>query len=155
MASATASRVRLRPVRDDDVEVFFDHQRDERAQAMAGVPARERAAFDAHWARIRADATVITRTITLEARPAGNVVSWIEGGRREIGYWISPQLWGRGIATRAVTLFVHEVAERPLAARVLADNAGSIRVLEKVGFALVPPTPPAHDQVRELRYELR
>jgi RimJ/RimL family protein N-acetyltransferase len=54
-----------------------------------------------------------------------------------------------------VTLFLIEVEERPLSAHVLADNLGSISVLEKVGFELVSQTRSADDGVVELRYELR
>ena len=41
------------------------------------------------------------------------------------------------MATRALAAFVGGLAARPLLARAAADNAASIRVLEKCGFVLV------------------
>ena len=38
------------------------------------------------------------------------------------------------MATQALTLFLGEVADRPLYAQVAAHNVGSVRVLEKCGF---------------------
>ena len=44
VAKATG-RVRLRDVTEDDLPIFFDHQRDPVANRMAAFPARERDAF--------------------------------------------------------------------------------------------------------------
>ena len=35
---------------------------------------------------------------------AGNTGSWEQDGRREIGYWIGMEHWGKGVATKAVSL---------------------------------------------------
>jgi RimJ/RimL family protein N-acetyltransferase len=43
-------------------------------------------------------------------------------------------LWGRGIASAALQSFLSLTTERPLFARAAADNAASLRVLEKAGF---------------------
>jgi RimJ/RimL family protein N-acetyltransferase len=53
-----------------------------------------------------------------------------------VGYWIGQDFWGRGIATRALRLFLEEVTIRPLYGRAAKDNRASIRVLEKCGFRL-------------------
>jgi RimJ/RimL family protein N-acetyltransferase len=53
-----------------------------------------------------------------------------------VGYWIAAEHWGRGIATRALSLLLELVATRPLHARVARDNVASIRVLERNGFSL-------------------
>jgi RimJ/RimL family protein N-acetyltransferase len=66
----------------------------------------------------------------------GNVVSWRDGSERLVGYWIGRDHWGKGIATAALTSFLRVVEERPLHARVAKHNVGSIRVLEKCGFAM-------------------
>jgi RimJ/RimL family protein N-acetyltransferase len=55
----------------------------------------------------------------------------------EITTWVDPEHWGEGIATRAMLLFLDALRERPVRARVAADNAGSIAVLEKLGFRRV------------------
>ncbi len=51
------------------------------------------------------------------------------------GYWIGREYWGKGIASAALADFLDVVEDRPLHARVAKHNAGSIRVLEKCGFA--------------------
>ena len=91
----------------------------------------------AHWARIRTDTTVDLWTIVVGGRVAGNIVSWDQDGKREVGYWIGRPYWGRCIASSALTLFLDVVAVRPLYAYVAVHNAGSIRVLEKCGFRRV------------------
>ncbi|MDQ3914400.1 MAG: GNAT family N-acetyltransferase [Actinomycetota bacterium] len=126
--------VTLREVTPEDVAVFYEHQRDDESSRMAAFPARDRAAHAAHWRKILADETVVTRTVLLGSRVAGNVVSWDDGTHRLVGYWIDRRYWGRGIATAALAHLLELVPERPLHAHVAAHNAGSIRVLEKCGF---------------------
>jgi RimJ/RimL family protein N-acetyltransferase len=101
---------------------------------MAAFEARDRNAFMAHWAGILNDGSVTTRTAIVEGKVAGNVVSWDQDGRREVGYWIGREFWGRGIATSALSAFLGEVATRPLYAYVATHNVASIRVLQKCGF---------------------
>ncbi|NQV07764.1 GNAT family N-acetyltransferase, partial [bacterium] len=52
-------------------------------------------------------------------------------------YWIDRAHWGKGFATAALSAFLAEAPERPMMARAAADNAASVRVLEKCGFAVV------------------
>jgi RimJ/RimL family protein N-acetyltransferase len=125
----------LRDVAEDDLPVFFEHQLDPTATAMAAFPSRDREAFMAHWERIFRDRSVIIRTIVVHGEIAGNVVSWRDGGERLVGYWIGRAHWGKGIATAALADFLQMVDVRPLHARVAKHNVGSIRVLEKCGFA--------------------
>jgi RimJ/RimL family protein N-acetyltransferase len=102
---------------------------------MAAFPVRDRDAFEAHWARVRADETCVARTVLVDGEVAGNVGSFNRDDAREIGYWIGRAYWGRGVATAAVRRFVDEVEPcRPLHAGVALGNAASMRVLEKVGF---------------------
>jgi RimJ/RimL family protein N-acetyltransferase len=126
--------VALRPTRPDDLDVMFDHQADPEAAEMAAFPSRERDAFMAHWARIMADDTVVSRTIDVDGAVAGNIVSWIQDDARMVGYWIGRDYWGRGVASAALALFLEQVATRPLWAHVARHNVGSRRVLEKSGF---------------------
>jgi RimJ/RimL family protein N-acetyltransferase len=127
-------RVTLREVEPDDLPVLFEHQRDPVANELAGVPARDREAFMAHWARIMADETSLIRAIDADGRLAGNVLSFEREGRREVGYWIERELWGAGIASAALAAFLALETQRPLYGAVLERNAGSLRVLEKCGF---------------------
>ena len=76
----------------------------------------------------------VARTIEVEGRVAGNIVSWEHDGERDVGYWIGREHWGKGVATAALTAFLVELDTRPLHAHVAAHNIGSIRVLEKCGF---------------------
>jgi RimJ/RimL family protein N-acetyltransferase len=154
MEGSPLPELALRAVRDDDISAFFGHQRDERAVAMAGFPAQNREQHRAHWDRIRGDESVVTRTITEGGLVASNIVSWLEDGCREIGYWVDPQHWGRGIASRALLLFLEELGERPLTAHVAAHNVASIRVLERAGFRRVGQPRLADDGTVESVYEL-
>jgi RimJ/RimL family protein N-acetyltransferase len=62
----------------------------------------------------------------------------VERFSAEVGYWLSESCWNRGIVTEALTLFTtyafDEVGLLRLFALPFADNAGSIRVLEKAGY---------------------
>jgi RimJ/RimL family protein N-acetyltransferase len=131
-----AGVVRLRGVTEDDLPVFFEHQRDPEASRMAAFPPRDRDAFMAHWTTILRDASVVARTVLLDGQVAGNVVAFDFERRREIGYWIGRPFWGRGVATRALRAFLEDVNERPLYAGVAEGNVASIRVLEKCGFTI-------------------
>ena len=133
-ARDAAHEVRLRPVEDQDLGVFFDHQADPEAIEMAAFPARDKDQFAAHWAKVRADDTVVLRTIVADGTVAGNIGSWEQDGQRLLGYWIGREHWGRGVATQALAQFVRQVTARPLHAHVAVHNAGSIRVLEKCAF---------------------
>lgn len=62
---------------------------------MAAFEARDRDAFTAHWTEILADEGVITKTVVVNGHVAGNVVSWEQSGRREIGYWFGREFWGK------------------------------------------------------------
>src|SRR5688500_7389204 len=132
-----SGEVRLRPVEPGDLDVFYQHQLDADATRMAAFAARDREAFDAHWAtNIFGNPAAITRTILVDDRVAGNIGSWRQDGDRLVGYWIGKEHWGKSVATRALAEFLRIVTERPLHAHVAAHNAGSIRVLERCGFSL-------------------
>ena len=132
--------VELREVRPEDLPILFEHQRDPEANSMAAFPARDREAFDAHWAKILADPTCITRAILLDGLVVGNIGSWEQEGDRPVGYWIGRAYWGRGIASQALRAFLQIVTARPLVAHVAKHNVASRRVLEKSGFVLVEET---------------
>ena len=124
----------LRDVIESDLPVFYEHQRDPEAVAMADFPPRDRETFDAHWERILADETLTQKAIVFEGQVAGNVGSWEQDRRRLVGYWLGKEFWGKGLATKALAELVQELGTRPLYAYVAKTNIGSIRVLEKCGF---------------------
>jgi RimJ/RimL family protein N-acetyltransferase len=129
--------VQLRDVIESDLPIFFEHQLDSDATEMAAFPSRDRDAFMAHWAKVMANDSVILKTILFDGQVAGNIVSFEMSGKREVGYWIGKEYWGKGIATRALAAFLDQVKTRPLYAHVAKHNIGSRRVLEKCGFTIV------------------
>lgn len=132
--------IRLRQVQDADLEAFFAHQQDPLAIWMAAFTPEDpadRVAFDKHWTMIRSSPAVVVRTIVTDGRVAGYVTSFPEDERTEVSYWIDRAVWGRHIATRALTAFLPLVLDRPLHARAAKDNAGSLAVLRHCGFTII------------------
>ena len=148
--------VRLRDASQDDLPIFFEHQRDPVANEMAAFPARDLDAFMRHWTTaILGNETGIARTVLVNGRVAGNVVCFERDGSREVGYWIGREFWGKGVATRALAAFLAEVRERPLFAGVARHNVASLRVLEKCGFVVVDqPLDPPEDGIEEVLLRL-
>lgn len=129
--------IRLRPLRDADLDDLFRWENDPDAIHMAAFTRQDptsRAAFDAHYRRIRSDPTVTVRAIEEGERFAGTIGSFTVEDQREITCWIDPGRWGQGIASEAVRLFVKDEAHRPLYARAAGHNRGSNKVLERNGF---------------------
>ena len=151
-----ASGIHLRPVTESDLPILFEHQREPEANEMAAFPARDRDAFMAHWTKILGDETAVAMTVVVDSCVAGNVGCWTQDDQRLVGYWIGKEHWGKGVATRMLSMFLRLVADRPLHAHVAKHNVASIRVLEKCGFALCAkatgaPGEPA-DGIEELVY---
>ncbi|HXH14674.1 MAG TPA: GNAT family N-acetyltransferase [Sphingomonas sp.] len=78
---------------------------------------------------------------TMEAgapRLVGGIDIHAAGDAREIGYWLTPEAWGRGYATEAgqavVAMARHALGLRRLTAAHFVDNPASGRVLAKLGF---------------------
>ncbi len=136
-ASLPAGGVVLREVAAADLPIIFEQQRDPVANRMAAFTARDPEdwdAFMAHWTEVLSDAAITKRTIVASGQVVGNIACFPWEGKREVGYWIGREYWGRGLATRALRAFLEEVTERPLYAAAASDNRASIRVLEKCGF---------------------
>lgn len=137
MADSTgmSDQVCLRDVVQADLEEFFAQEHDPEAVQRAKFPPREREVFMTHWAtKVLGDPTVFVQAVTVGGELAGNVVAWWGEGQRFIGYWLGSQYWGRGIGTRALTLFLERERARPLYADPFIGNTGSVRLLEKQGF---------------------
>ena len=132
--------VTLREVGDGDLSVFWAQSNEPEGIHMAAFTAKDpsdRAAFDAHWARIRQDPSVFLRAVVGESGEiVGHAAVFGPPEEREVTYWIGRKYWGRGAATAALRELLGAVPERPLHARAAADNGGSIRVLEKCGFVV-------------------
>ncbi|WP_338895458.1 GNAT family N-acetyltransferase [Streptomyces sp. TG1A-60] len=135
----TTALVSLREVRDSDLPFFWKHLSDPEAQRLAAVTRDyhyDRDLFDSHWARVRAEPDVQMRTVLADDEVVGHVAVFGPPGEREVTYWIDREYWGRGTATAALRALIGLVGTRPLHAHAAADNAGSVRVLEKCGFVV-------------------
>lgn len=133
--------VLLRDMTEEDLSIFFEQQLDPVANRVAVFGAKDpadRNAFTAKWTRIFADETITKRTVVVEARVAGQVLSFTApwSGLPEVSYWIGREYWGRGIATQALSLLLDQIPVRPLYGRAARENPASVRVLEKCGFTI-------------------
>ncbi len=137
MVRALVAEVGLRDVIEPDLPIFYAQQLDPEASAMAAFPARAEGPFMAHWRSIMADPSNTLKTILFNGEVAGYIVSWDQDDRREVGYWLGRDYWGRGIATLALTAMLNCVQTRPLYAHVAKGNPASRRVLQKCGFRIV------------------
>ncbi|MFD0557915.1 RimJ/RimL family protein N-acetyltransferase [Stackebrandtia endophytica] len=134
------SEIALRMVEDADLDSLFEQMRDPESVHMAAFTAKDpndRKAFDAHMAKLRASPEVTMRAVTHDGRLVGSISSFIMDGDTEITYWIDRSVWGRGVAGRALALFLDMVTVRPLHARAASDNLRSLAVLRNAGFEVV------------------
>jgi RimJ/RimL family protein N-acetyltransferase len=102
--------------------------------AFTAADPSDRAAFAAHFTRIRSDPANRSYAVVVDGRFAGTAATYPGDGEREVTYWIDRALWGRGVAGRALALLLAAESERPLTARVAAANVASRRVLARAGF---------------------
>ncbi len=139
-AAGVTGHLSLRPLRQADLATLFEIQLDEAAQQLAafvGKAARDREAYLEKWRKILLDPAITTKVIELDGDVVGSVGMFPMAGDIEITYWIRKDIWGRGVATAALAAFLEEATARPLHARAVEDNIGSIRVLERNGFVLI------------------
>ena len=138
--------VRLGERTAETAAVYFERTRGPVFRRFLPQKARTPEEFLADfWASQEPGAGSFGRTILAGGRYVGDV--WCYGmdpagdPQAMVSYCVFEQaLWGRGIASEALGLFLEEVRERFGLERVGAftfeANAGSIRVLEKNGFRL-------------------
>ncbi len=96
-------------------------------------------AFLSHASRADPPASI---AIEVEGDAAGGIGyvrgTDVERFAAEVGYWLGEEHWGRGIVTEALTMFTRHLFSDVRLLRVfalpLAENAASIRVLEKAGY---------------------
>lgn len=146
---ATA-RLRLRPLEDDDVDDLWPFVSDPELPRMMSWTAhtdRSQTLAFVHWARDAwARGSDATWAIEVDGRAMGVISlddiryemrAW-RIDRAELGYWIAPPLHGQGLMTEAAqavmrcgfeTLALHKIT-----VHCIAENAGSRRVIEKLGF---------------------
>jgi RimJ/RimL family protein N-acetyltransferase len=130
----------LRDVVESDLPIFFEHHQDKDALYMAAFTPPlpiDKAALMSHWRKIFADESNVNKTILYDGQVVGHILCFEMFGERNVGYWLDRAYWGKGIATVALKALLDIVTIRPLHARVVKDNKGSIRVLEKCGFVII------------------
>lgn len=135
-------QVTLRTVEEEDLEFL---QRDINAPEVRraiGSVAPVNAEQEQEWfERMSEDDDGVSLLICAEDEPMGTIglsdhnETW---GHAEVGYWVTPDAWGKGYATEATELLVgygfDQLRLNKVVAYAFAFNAGSRRVLEKVGF---------------------
>ncbi|MFD9959303.1 GNAT family N-acetyltransferase [Amycolatopsis sp. NPDC058986] len=132
--------VALRPIEDSDLGTLFEFMRDPKSVWMAAFTAEDpddRDAFDNHMRRVLADPDAKNWAITRGGRFVGSIAAFVLEGDTEITYWIDRDVWGQGVASRALALLLEKVSVRPLRARAASDNVASLSVLRKAGFTIV------------------
>jgi ribosomal-protein-alanine N-acetyltransferase len=132
--------ITLRPAGEDDLPTLFEIQLDEEAQYLAafvGEAARDREAYLDKYRKILANPEITTKVVEVDGEVVGSVAAFPMEGDIELTYWIRKDMWGRGVATAAVAALLEDVTVRPIHARVVEDNTGSARVLERNGFVRI------------------
>ena len=134
------AHIDLRELDDDDLDAVFEMMRDPQSVAAAAFTAddpNDRQAFDRWIERVRSSPDAGVLVVTENGGFAGTAAAFSVEDDREISFWIARHAQGRGVATEAMRLLIAREAERPLFARVAADNAASVAVLTKLGFTEV------------------
>lgn len=132
--------MKLRPVEPGDLDRFFEQQLDPEANEMAAFTAKnpsDRGVFDYHWGLMLRDPQTVVRTIEQDGQVAGSIVMYPNQGVPEISFWTAKEFWGQGITTAAVDAFLQEFPARPVRARVVTDNIGTQKILERRGFVKI------------------
>ncbi len=132
---------RLKPVREDGVAALYAMHSDEASawQAGVGLSGRSLPEFRARMLKKAPDTkNMVISAIWLDGEMVGDVSSFLRGNKREVGYWVTRAHWGKGVASKALPLFLPFVMDiypkSPLYARVVDGNIASIKLLQKCGF---------------------
>ncbi len=136
-SDAGTNAIRLRPAGPGDLPALFEFQADPESNDMAGTKPRTREVFFAAWERNLADPGINSRVIEIDGAIVGSISRFQADGHDAVGYWIARPHWGKGIASRALAMFLAEEPRRPLHATTARTNAPSRHILEKCGFRCV------------------
>jgi RimJ/RimL family protein N-acetyltransferase len=150
-------RLLLRPLRHEDAPAIASGCADPDVPRFIPFVPENYSADDAHAFLERTLARPADdpdRTLAITEPPADTLLGVLtmcarEGG--ELGYWLAPQVRGRGLMTEAVrgaVAWAQEQGIRCLTLRAHPENFASQRVAERAGFrriGLVPHEPPFRD----------
>lgn len=132
--------IKLRATEVSDLNVLFQFQQDKASGYLAAFMPKDptdKPAFLNKYIKLLDDPTVNNQTIIFDNTIVGSIAKFVLEGDTEITYWIDRNYWGRGIATKALEMFLSIETARPILGRVAFDNFGSQRVLEKCGFVKI------------------
>lgn len=149
----TTARLRLRPFRDADVDDLWPFVSDPELTRMMSWAAHtdrsQTVAFVAWTKDGFARGSDVVWAIEVAGRAMGCIsLDGIQFAMRawrvdhaELGYWIAPPLWGKGMMTEAAQAVVRcgfeALGLHKIYVRCITENVGSRRVIEKLGFRRV------------------
>lgn len=147
--------LKLREVQKSDLDQIFTFQQDPDATRMAAFAANnpsDRAVFDHYWQALLNDEHVTARIVEFDGQTIGSIAAMPNSGDAgfELVFWTDKAFWNRGLTSQAIQQFVAEYPQRPLYARAVTDNVGSIRILESAGFEAVGVEPGFSNVRKEL-----
>jgi ribosomal-protein-alanine N-acetyltransferase len=135
-----SNQLNLRRTEQADLKTLFQFQCDEQASYVAAFTPQDAADEETYVARFTTflrEPTINMRTIVVGETIVGSIAKFEIEGDAELTYWIDRSHWGRGIATAALKEFLVIETARPIYGRVVFDNVGSQKVLEKCGFVKI------------------
>lgn len=132
--------ITIRPVLPQDYEYLYIQDSDPQTAAMAGFIPRQREAFFAHIERCAANPEIYTRIIELDGRCVGSLAAFPIENQLHIGYTVNRADWGKGIASKGLSLFIPCIPQVNLHASTIASNIGSSKVLARNGFVYLNTT---------------
>jgi RimJ/RimL family protein N-acetyltransferase len=136
MDPARRDPIRLRHVEPGDLPQIYQMQLDPESNRLAMTIPRSAEAFEAYWAKALRNPSITTKAILLGEALVGFALCFGRDGQAHVGYWVSREHWGKGIASGALKLLLLEIPTRPLYAHVATSNGASLRVLQKCGFVV-------------------
>ena len=133
-------RISLRTPEEEDVAFLQRNVNDPRIRRPIAAATPVTATEEREWVEV-ANEEGVSLLICADEEPVGTIglaevnETW---GHAEVGYWVTPDAWGAGYATAATELLVGYGFDQRRLNKIVAYafdfNAGSQRVLEKVGF---------------------
>ncbi|HOZ84474.1 MAG TPA: GNAT family N-acetyltransferase [Niabella sp.] len=138
--TSNKQNISLRPTELTDLATLFEFQLDKEGAYLAAfmpIDATDKLAFITKHLKLLGEPTVNNQTVLLGDIIVGSIGKFEMEGKSEITYWIDRKCWGQGIATIALKEFLLKEKARPMLGRVVFDNFGSQKVLEKCGFVKI------------------
>ena len=130
----------------ETVKIYFEKARQPEIRAVLPQKAQTvEEALEDYRGTLLPNASSYGRIIVANGKYIGDIWCYCidrdEQPNAMLSYCIfEEELWSRGIATRAVALFLHEIREKfgckTVGAFTYSDNVASVRVLEKNGFSV-------------------